>query len=184
MNKHWLPLPLKPTPYIPEYEFLSVLHTTDHTTWGSKSPRSRRLNNYCISVHYWMITYKLAWWWCSCIYMYIKTCIHIDVYVQRKWYVTEICKHIQHEANIILFQIWVKVQWLKLMNLTWPSSSSSSSSSFSFLEILICVWMGYMISSFLEILICVWMGYMIWMMCNTSSQAISIHETGDLFGHS
>jgi hypothetical protein len=28
------------------------------------------------------------------------------------------------------------------------------------------------------------MGYMIWMMRNTSLQAMSIHETGDLFGHS
>ena len=165
MNKDWLSLPLKPIPCVTEYEFLSVLHTTDHTTWRSKPPRSRRLSNYCISVHCWTVTYKLAWWWCSCINMYINTCMHTDVCVQRKWYVTEICKHIQREANIISFQIWVKVLWLKQMHLTWPSSSSSS-------------------SSFLEILICVWMDYMIWMMRNASLQATSIHETGDLFWHS
>jgi len=85
MNKHWLPLLLKPTPCVPEYEFLLVLHTTDQTTWGSKPPRSRRLNNYCISVHCWTITYKLAWRWCGCIDMYINTCMHIDV-CSKKWY--------------------------------------------------------------------------------------------------
>jgi hypothetical protein len=161
-----MPPPLKPTPCVLEYEYLSVLHTTDQTAQGSKLPRSRRLINYCITVHCWMITYKLAWWWCSCIDMYINTCMHTDVRVQRKWYVTWICKHIQHNAYIILFLTWVKVLWLKQMNLTWPSSSASSS------------------SSFLAIVICVWMGYMNWMMCNISLQAMSIHETGDLFGHS